>query len=132
METTKTQLKTPTQSASQIIKLSEKSKDFFSLVFQVVKEIPHGRVTTYGAIANYLGARRASRMVGWAINASHRQGDIPAHRVVNRIGLLTGKANFNDPDEMENKLNSEGVQILNSRVVDFNVLFWDPMKELNL
>jgi methylated-DNA-protein-cysteine methyltransferase related protein len=114
------------------IKLSEKNKDFFEHVFEVVKLIPHGRVTSYGAIANYLGAKKASRMVGWAMNASHSRQNIPAHRVVNRLGLLTGKVHFNDPDEMENKLKSEGILIHENRVVDFNIIFWDPAKELNL
>jgi len=114
------------------IKLSEKNKDFFEHVFEVVKLIPYGRVTSYGAIANYLGAKRASRMVGWAMNASHAHLDVPAHRVVNRLGLLTGKVHFNDPDEMEHKLKSEGISIQENRVVDFNILFWDPTKELHL
>lgn len=114
------------------IKFSEKNKDFFEHVFEVVKLIPHGRVTSYGAIANYLGAKRASRMVGWAMNASHSQQNIPAHRVVNRNGLLTGKIHFNEPDEMEKKLKSEGVLIKENRVVDFNILFWNPTKELEL
>jgi methylated-DNA-protein-cysteine methyltransferase-like protein len=113
-----------------IVKYSEKSKDFFQLVYQVVAEIPHGRVTSYGAIAQYLGAKGSSRMVGWAMNASHRKANIPAHRVVNRTGLLTGKAHFSDPNEMENKLKSEGVLISNSKVVEFNKLFWDPSIEL--
>jgi methylated-DNA-protein-cysteine methyltransferase-like protein len=115
----------------QTIKLSEKNKDFFNSVFEVVKLIPSGRVTSYGAIANYLGAKSASRMVGWAMNASHQKGDIPAHRVVNRNGLLTGKANFNEPDEMERKLRVEGVNVINDKVVDFNIFFWDPSKELS-
>lgn len=102
------------------------------MVFQVVKEIPKGRVTSYGAIANYLGSKKSSRMVGWAMNASHRQEAVPAHRVVNRLGLLTGRFHFNDPDEMENKLKSEGVLIVDNRVVDMHILFWDPAKELNL
>jgi methylated-DNA-protein-cysteine methyltransferase-like protein len=116
----------------QTLKLSEKNKDFFSSVFEVVKLIPSGRVTSYGAIANYLGAKSASRMVGWAMNASHRDKSIPAHRVVNRNGLLTGKANFNEPDEMECKLRVEGVVVINDKIVDFKNIFWDPSKELNL
>jgi methylated-DNA-protein-cysteine methyltransferase related protein len=114
------------------LKISEKNKDFFELVHQVVLEIPFGRVTSYGAIANYLGAKNSSRMVGWAMNASHRKKNIPAHRVVNRIGLLTGKANFKSPDEMELKLKAEGVEIINDKVVDFSNVFWDPAKELTL
>lgn len=114
------------------IKLSEKNKDFFEQVYQVVREIPEGRVSSYGAIANYLGAKRAARMVGWAMNASHRKADVPAHRVVNRLGLLSGKFHFNDPDEMEQKLKSEGVLIKDNRVVDMQIIFWDPAKELSL
>lgn len=116
----------------KLIKLSEKNKDFFNQVHEVVKLIPKGRVTSYGAIANYLGSKQASRMVGWAMNASHKKADIPAHRVVNRIGLLSGKANFNNPDEMECKLRVEGVCVLNDKVVNFNTVFWDPSKELAL
>ena len=107
-----------------------KNKDFFQDVYDVVRLIPEGRVTSYGAIANYLGAKQAARMVGWAMNASHRKANIPAHRVVNRTGLLTGKVHFSDPNEMENKLKSEGVLISNSKVVEFNKLFWDPSIEL--
>ena len=114
------------------IKLSEANKDFFEKVFAVVVEIPRGRVTNYGAIANYLGAKRSSRMVGWAMNASHKIEGIPAHRVVNRNGILTGKNHFPDENMMQKKLESEGIQVLNDRVVDFNVLFWDPNTELSL
>lgn len=114
------------------IKLSEANKDFFEKVFAVVLEIPKGRVTSYGAIANYLGAKRSSRMVGWAMNASHKLEGIPAHRVVNRNGILTGKNHFEDENMMQKKLESEGIQVLDSRVVDFNVLFWDPSEELSL
>ncbi len=108
------------------LKLHEKHKDFFQLVFDVVKEIPSGRVTSYGAIANYLGAKRSSRMVGWAMNASHSDNSIPAHRVVNRNGQLTGKNHFTTPDMMQKKLESEGIQVLDDVVVDFKNLFWDP------
>ncbi|MFN5416952.1 MAG: MGMT family protein [Flavobacteriia bacterium] len=114
------------------IKLSEANKDFFEKVYAVVLEIPKGRVTSYGAIANYLGAKRSSRMVGWAMNASHKIEGIPAHRVVNRIGVLTGKNHFPDENMMQKKLESEGIQVFDCRVVDFNVLFWDPSKELTL
>lgn len=114
------------------IKLSEKNKDFFENVFAVVREIPEGRVTSYGAIAAFLGAKRSSRMVGWAMNASHTMPGIPAHRVVNRNGYLTGKSHFNDPDEMELRLKAEGVQVSDNRVVDFNSLFWDPAEALSL
>lgn len=104
----------------------KKTGEFFSDVFEVAKLIPYGRVTSYGAIARYLGLKSGARMVGWAMNASHTMPDIPAHRVVNRIGLLTGKFHFSDPGEMEKLLVSEGVSVQNDRVVNFEKLFWDP------
>lgn len=114
------------------IRLSEANADFFERVYDVARLIPTGRVTSYGAIANYLGAKRSSRMVGWAMNAAHTATDVPAHRVVNRMGLLTGKMHFVTPDEMENRLRAEGVEVENDRVVKFKDLFWDPMKELEM
>lgn len=114
------------------MKLSEKNKDFFEMVFQVVRLIPEGRVTSYGAIAKYLGSARSSRMVGWAMNASHQDKSIPAHRVVNRAGVLTGKLNFSTPTYMEEMLLKEGVEVKNDSVVDFQKLFWDPRVELEL
>lgn len=114
------------------IKLSEKNADFFERVFEVVKLIPEGRATSYGAIANYLGAKRSSRMVGWAMHAAHAHLSVPAHRVVNRQGLLTGKMHFGAPDEMENRLKAEGIAVENDQIVDFRKIFWDPMIELGL
>lgn len=114
------------------IKLSEANADFFDRVYEVVRLIPPGRVTSYGAIATYLGAKRSSRMVGWAMNAAHSQPGIPAHRVVNRQGLLTGKMHFSDPDEMERKLRLEGLEIENDQVVNFRSFYWDPLTELAL
>lgn len=115
-----------------ISKISEKHKDFFDQVFEVVKLIPKGRVTSYGAIANYLGTKSGARMVGWAMNASHNRTDIPAHRVVNRAGLLTGKIHFENEHEMERLLAAEGVIVNNNAVVNFAKLFWDPGKELEM
>jgi methylated-DNA-protein-cysteine methyltransferase-like protein len=112
--------------------LNSKNKDFFEQVFQVVKLIPPGRVTSYGAIANYLGAARAARMVGWAMNASHQISGIPAHRVVNRNGLLSGKMHFPTPDSMQLSLESEGIEIMEDQIQHFSEIFWDPSKELNL
>jgi len=109
---------------------SPKTSDFFEMVFEVVKLIPKGRVTTYGMIANYLGAKRSSRMVGWAMNQSHKLKGIPAHRVVNRQGLLTGKMHFSTPTEMEELLLMEGIQVKENQVVDFNKIVWDPAIEL--
>lgn len=112
--------------------LTEKNKDFFDLVHEVVKLIPKGRVTTYGAIASYLGSARSSRMVGWAMNASHKIEGIPAHRVVNRIGLLTGKMNFETPTTMEDRLTQEGINVVNDQIEHFKQVFWDPMTELTI
>jgi methylated-DNA-protein-cysteine methyltransferase-like protein len=112
--------------------LNIKNKDFFELVFQVVQLIPHGRVTSYGAIANYLGSKSGARMVGWAMNASHQYEGIPAHRVVNRNGLLSGKMHFPTPDSMQQALESEGINIQNDHIQHFSEIFWDPSKELNL
>lgn len=106
--------------------------DFFNSVFQVVKLIPKGRVTSYGAIAAYLGAKNSSRMVGYAMNASHAIPGIPAHRVVNRQGCLTGKMHFSNPDEMELLLKAEGVIVIDDSIVNFKQLFWDPSIELEL
>ena len=100
--------------------------NFFQNVYDVVRLIPPGRVTTYGAIAKYLGAARSSRMVGWAMNASHTQPDIPAHRVVNRQGLLTGKMMFAYPMHMQELLEAEGVSVVNDKVVEFGAVFWSP------
>lgn len=101
-------------------------------VYDVVRLIPKGRVTSYGAIAKYLGAPRSSRMVGWAMNASHKLNDVPAHRVVNRNGLLTGKMHFSDPNEMEDRLKQEGVQIKDDKVLDFDRVYWDPSIEFKV
>ncbi len=114
------------------IKLSEKNKDFFDLVYQVVRLIPEGRASSYGAIANYLGAKRGARMVGWAMNASHAQtAPVPAHRVVNRLGMLSGKNHFKNPMEMEIKLSAEGITVKNDQIQEFEKIFWDPQKELD-
>jgi methylated-DNA-protein-cysteine methyltransferase-like protein len=109
--------------------MSEES--FFEKVYQVTSRIPAGRVTSYGAIAKYLGAPGSARMVGWALNNSHSQPEfIPAHRVVNRNGLLTGKTHFSGPEVMKELLENEGVVVNNDKVQDFESLFWDPLKEL--
>lgn len=104
-----------------------KNNDFYESVFDVVRQIPHGRVTTYGAIAAYLGSRKSSRLVGWAMNISHSVlPEVPAHRVVNRIGLLTGKMHFSNENEMQNQLEKEGVVVVDNQVKNFNDFFWDP------
>jgi methylated-DNA-protein-cysteine methyltransferase related protein len=107
-----------------------KNYSFFESVYQVVKLIPKGRVTSYGAIAEYLGAKRSSRMVGYAMNNAHTNPDIPAHRVVNRNGLLTGKHHFETPDAMQTLLESEGIKFENSKIIDFKIIFWNPSSEL--
>jgi len=107
------------------------SKDFFQKVYKVVKMIPSGRVSTYGLIAKYLGSTKSSRVVGYAMNASHQNSEIPAHRVVNRVGLLTGKYHFSGTNLMKDLLESEGVKIQNDRVVNFKKVVWDPSKELD-
>lgn len=103
---------------------------FFERVYDVVRLIPKGRVTSYGAIAKYLGAARSARMVGWAMNSSHSQDDVPAHRVLNRKGLLTGKFHFDGTNLMQQLLENEGIPIQNNQVVNFEKYFWDPAKEL--
>ena len=107
------------------------SKDFFQKVYKVVKMIPCGRVSTYGLIAKYLGSTKSSRVVGYAMNASHQNSEIPAHRVVNRVGLLTGKHHFSGTTLMKDLLESEGVKIQNDRVINFKKVVWDPSKELD-
>ena len=100
--------------------------DFFDRVYDVVRQIPEGRVTSYGAIAGHLGMRRSARMVGWAMNAAHSKPDVPAHRVVNRNGLLTGKHHFGGPRVMQQLLENEGHQIKNDQIIHFKHVFWDP------
>ncbi|MBK7028457.1 MAG: MGMT family protein [Bacteroidales bacterium] len=104
---------------------------FFERVYEVAKMIPYGRVTSYGAIARFLGSGGSARMVGWAMNASHHSlQEIPAHRVVNRNGLLSGKHHFGGPDVMRQLLESEGVTIVGDQIQQFSSLFWDPLKEI--
>lgn len=107
-------------------------ESFFAKVHEVAKLVPYGRVTSYGAIAKYLGAPRSARMVGWAMNASHGDLEIPAHRVVNRVGLLSGKHHFQGINLMAKLLESEGVEVQDDQVVDFAKVFWDPSVELTV
>lgn len=107
--------------------------DFFQLVYQVAREIPYGRATSYGAIAAYLGTKSGARMVGWAMNNAHHQNpSVPAHRVVNRNGQLTGKHHFENPFIMQALLEQEGIKVKNDQIQDFETIFWNPMKELEL
>ena len=110
-------------------KTPKKANNFFEDVFEVVKLVPRGRVTSYGAIARYLGTAMSARMVGWAMNAAHTHS-IPAHRVVNSQGLLTGKAHFDTPVTMQRRLEKEGVKVAKDKVADFGKRFWDPSREL--
>lgn len=104
--------------------------NFFERVYQVARNIPYGRVTSYGAIAKHLGAARAARMVGWAMNNSHSK-DVPAHRVVNRIGLLTGKHHFEGTNLMQQLLESEGIVVIENKIQNFETVFWNPTEELS-
>jgi len=102
---------------------------FFEKVYEVARQIPYGRVTSYGAIAKYLGASRSARMVGYAMNGSHGK-DVPAHRVVNRKGLLTGKHHFEGTNLMQQLLESEGIKVVNNQILNFDKVFWEPSTEL--
>ena len=105
----------------------EKNNDnFFERVYEVARNIPYGKVTTYGAIAKCLGAARSARMVGWAMNASHTMDDVPAHRVVNRKGMLTGKHHFEGTNLMQQLLESEGVLVKDNQIIDFKKYLWIP------
>jgi len=110
----------------------KQSENFFEKVYAVAKLIPFGRVTSYGAIAKYIGAAKSARMVGWAMNASHNDDTVPAHRVVNRVGLLTGKNHFDGTNLMQQLLESEGVVVIDYQIQNFDKIFWDPFKELDL
>jgi len=108
----------------------KRDENFFELVFEVARQIPKGRVTSYGAIAACLGTKLSARMVGWAMNgAGNAKPKVPAHRVVNRNGMLTGKHHFSPPEKMQQLLNKEGVKVKNDTVVDFEKIFWDPARE---
>ena len=111
--------------------MKPENENFFERVYQVARLIPEGRVTSYGAIAKYLGAARSARMVGWAMNASHNMDDIPAHRVVNKAGLLTGKHHFDGTNLMQQLLESEGIVVIENQIQDLEKKFWNPMDELS-
>lgn len=107
--------------------MDSENYNFYDRIFDVVRLIPHGRVTSYGAIASFLGAKKSSRMVGWAMNFSHSvEPYVPAHRVVNRNGLLTGKAHFNTINEMQELLENEGIIVIDDQIQNFMDVFWDP------
>jgi methylated-DNA-protein-cysteine methyltransferase related protein len=121
----------PARSVLRKINPSGKGEDsFFELVYEVARQIPYGRVTSYGAIAACLGTRLSARMVGWAMNGADKiNPSVPAHRVVNRVGLLSGKHHFKPPGKMEKLLKKEGIEVKNDTVVNFREKFWDPSKE---
>ena len=109
----------------------KRDENFFELVFEVARQIPKGRVTSYGAIAACLGTKSSARLVGWAMNGAGRvKPIIPAHRVVNRLGILSGKHHFSPPGLMEKLLKKEGIKVKNDQVQDFKKVFWDPVEEL--
>ena len=109
----------------------EKEKgQFFKDVYEVVKLVPYGRVTSYGAIAAYLGTKGRARMVGWALNGAGKYPSVPAHRVVNSQGILSGRQYFGPGDEMKEQLEAEGIEVKNDKIVDFKKYFWNPSMEL--
>lgn len=107
-------------------KPTSNNDNFFERVYEIVRQIPEGKVTSYGAIAKALGAARSARMVGWAMNASHNLEDVPAHRVVNRIGMLSGKHHFEGTNLMQQLLENEGIKIIDNQIVNFDTHFWEP------
>lgn len=118
---------------NKITPSGRREEGFFHMVYEVVRQIPKGRVSSYGAIANVLGTKLSARMVGWAMNNAHLvKPKVPAHRVVNRNGMLTGKHHFSSPDKMQELLEKEGILIKDDQVINFPELFWDPSKEAEL
>ncbi|MFC0774380.1 MGMT family protein [Terrimonas alba] len=112
--------------------VKKNADSFFEMVYDIARLIPKGRVTSYGAIANYAGIKLSARMVGWAMNGAGRvKPKVPAHRVVNRLGMLSGKHHFGNPDAMEKLLNKEGIKVKNDKIVDFEKLFWNPATDLD-
>ena len=123
----------PQNQAKTTLPAQAKEYSFFQDVYDVVRQVPKGRVTTYGAIANYLGTKLSARMVGWAMNAAHNiKPRVPAHRVVNRNGLLSGRMHFATPTLMQELLEKEKVIVVEEKVDNFKTVFWDPVSELNL
>ena len=120
----------PKTQLPQVAPSGNRENGFFHLVYEVVRQIPKGRVSTYGAIAAVLGTRLSARMVGWAMNGAHQvKPKVPAHRVVNRNGMLTGKHHFSTPEKMQELLEKEGVMVKEDQVMHFKEIFWDPSKE---
>lgn len=129
----KKQAEAPLKQTTQKLPGQRKEYSFFQDVYDVVRQVPKGRVTTYGAIAKYLGIKLSARMVGWAMNGAHNiKPKVPAHRVVNRNGLLSGKMHFATPTLMQELLEKERVLVSEEKVVDFKTVFWDPVIHLNM
>lgn len=125
--------KTSAEKLKTVKPSGKKDESFFELVFELARQVPKGRVTSYGAIATALGTKMSARMVGWAMNGSFRvRPRVPAHRVVNRNGMLSGKMHFANPEQMQELLEKEGVKVINDTVQDFEKRFWDPVKELGI
>ncbi len=133
MPSKKSKKSTPSKSVSKLNKVNPSGKreeSFFELVYEVARQIPYGRVTSYGAIAACLGTKLSARMVGWAMNGADKiNPTVPAHRVVNRVGLLSGKHHFNPPGKMEKLLKKEGILVKDDVIVNFAEKFWDPAKD---
>jgi len=110
--------------------MTANSDNFFERVYDIARQIPSGKVTSYGAIAKALGTARSARMVGWAMNAAHNMEDVPAHRVVNRTGMLTGKHHFDGSNLMQQLLENEGIEVVDNQIVAFKNHFWQPKVEL--
>lgn len=126
-----TKQKPSTNKLNTVNPSGKKEHSFFELVFEVVRQVPKGRVTTYGAVANCLGTKLSARMVGWAMNGAHRvRPKVPAHRVINRNGMLSGKHHFATPTQMQELLEKEGVLVKEDIVIDFKTLFWDPAEQM--
>lgn len=122
--------KKSSQKLKSVLPSGKADSSFFEQVYAVARQIPRGRVTSYGAIAAYLGAKMSARMVGWAMNGAHNRQGIPAHRVVNRNGMLSGKMHFSTPTQMEELLQKEKIRVVDDVIVDFEKKFWDPAVEL--
>lgn len=123
--------KKPNEKLKPLTPSGKTEENFFELVFEVARQIPRGRVTSYGAIAACLGTKSSARMVGWAMNGAHRvRPKVPAHRVVNRNGILSGKHHFSPPGLMEKLLKKEGIRVKNDQVQDFKSVFWNPAEEM--
>ncbi|MBM3413977.1 MAG: MGMT family protein [Bacteroidetes bacterium] len=119
------------QSLNKVLPSGKPENDFFNQVWDLVRQIPKGRVTSYGAIAAVLGVKSGARMVGWAMNSSHGQNPVvPAHRVVNSMGQLSGKNHFSSPTQMQEQLEKENIKVINDQIINFEKHFWDPLKEL--